>query len=72
MRIIVAVVIVLFAYGIWFSLGVFGIIGGLQILDVPGAQLIGFAITIAGFFLTLRFAGRLFHRVANRPNTEVK
>lgn len=65
MRIAAALAIILLAYALWFSLGIFGIVGGLLILEVPGAQIIGLVATLAGFLFTLRYAGKLFHHIAS-------
>ena len=68
LRIIFAIALILLAYAIWFSVGIFGIVGGLLILEVPGAQLVGLLIIIAGFLLTLRFAGKMFRRLTDQSH----
>ena len=72
LRIALAITIILLAYALWFSVGIFGIIGGLMILDVPGGQIIGLVITIAGFVLTLRYVGKIFRRLTRRQNIKVE
>lgn len=72
LRIILATALVLLAYAIWFSVGIFGIVGGLLILEVPGAQLVGLLVTIAGFLLTLRFTGKMFRQLTDQSHKKAE